>query len=244
MGNYYSALPPVESPKCNEHMEGSVVFIDKPNEITLAPVPKKNKEKEAHVIPALEPQEIIPALEPPVIPALEPPVIPALEPPVIPALEPPVIPALEPPVIPALEPPVIPALEPPVIPALEPPVIPALEPPAILSSAVSEGNYVYNDIMYIYAFPQEWARNHILDTGPESCPTCISFGMINDIFVGYCSNCAKLYHDYERGLGFIDNEYSEAFVDVDYLVNSVFLTYLKDVEVPYDYSDMPDLIEL
>ena len=102
--------------------------------------------------------------------------------------------------------------------------------------------YVYNNIKYIHAFPKSWARNHISDTGPESCAMCVSYGTVDGIFVGYCSACARLYHDYERGLGFIDNDYSEATVDVDYLLNSVFLTYLKDVELPYDYSDMPDLI--
>jgi hypothetical protein len=106
------------------------------------------------------------------------------------------------------------------------------------------GNYIINGITYIYAFPIVWAQNHLSDTGPESCSLCILNGMVNDIFVGYCRLCASVYHDYERGLGFINNEYDEATVDVDYIGNSAFLTYLKDVELPYDYSDMPALIEL
>ena len=116
--------------------------------------------------------------------------------------------------------------------------------PAEIAEIIQTENYIINGITYIYAFPKVWAQNHLSDTGPESCLLCFSNGIVNDIFVGYCHICASFYHDYERGLGFINNDYDEATVDVDYLGNSAFLTYLKDVELPYDYSDMPELIEL
>jgi hypothetical protein len=90
-------------------------------------------------------------------------------------------------------------------------------------------NYIYNDILYIYSFPKTWSQNHILNTGPEYCTQCVSFGTVNGIFIGYCSDCARMYDNYERGLGFINNRGDEATVDVDYLLNSAFFTYLKDV---------------
>ena len=90
-------------------------------------------------------------------------------------------------------------------------------------------NYIYNNILYIYSFPKTWSQNHILNTGPEYCTQCVSFGTVNGIFIGYCSDCARMYDNYERGLGFINNRGDEAIVDVDYLLNSAFFTYLKDV---------------
>jgi hypothetical protein len=84
--------------------------------------------------------------------------------------------------------------------------------------------------IYHPKFPEEWAENHEELTGPEQCLNCAEYGTINNIFIGYCANCAHFIYNGIRGRGFIDNGIENDEIDViDY--ESVFDTYLKDINI-------------
>jgi hypothetical protein len=62
--------------------------------------------------------------------------------------------------------------------------------------------YPYNNVLYINGFPLYWAMTHIPGTGPTNCQHCRHYGMVDNIFVGYCSNCCNIYNNNEpRGDG-------------------------------------------
>ena len=90
--------------------------------------------------------------------------------------------------------------------------------------------YSYRGELYTGTFPVEWAKNHILGTGPTECANCAYFGSWNGVFIGYCSNCALYDYAGLRGRGFIDCGYE--FKDECVLeFESIFETYLKDVNL-------------
>lgn len=69
--------------------------------------------------------------------------------------------------------------------------------------------YIVNGKKYSVYFPIAWAHEHITfqigddeaKSGPEECGNCDTYGSIRGVFVGYCSNCLRQYHDsqYWRG---------------------------------------------
>ena len=48
--------------------------------------------------------------------------------------------------------------------------------------------YIKDGIKYILYFPEEWFP-HIDNSGPIHCEQCKNTGMVNDIFIFYCSDC-------------------------------------------------------
>jgi hypothetical protein len=69
----------------------------------------------------------------------------------------------------------------------------------------SINTYRHNDVMYIDTFPEEWAKSHLPETGPVECMNCQTYGVIEDVFYGYCANCADYCYSGSRGKGYIDN---------------------------------------
>jgi len=66
--------------------------------------------------------------------------------------------------------------------------------------------YLVDGEKYSVYFPIAWAHTHLtfegmFETGPKNCSNCKVHGSIREVFVGYCSNCLKLYHKsgYWRG---------------------------------------------
>lgn len=63
--------------------------------------------------------------------------------------------------------------------------------------------YIVNDKKYSVYFPIAWAHEHITfqigeyedKTGPEECGNCDTHGSIRGVFVGYCGNCLRNYHE-------------------------------------------------
>jgi hypothetical protein len=99
-----------------------------------------------------------------------------------------------------------------------------------LSDDSSEDSLNQWNGIYHPKFPEEWAENHEDSTGPEQCLNCAMYGTINNIFIGYCANCAHYTYNGIRGRGFIDNGIENDEIEVmDY--ESVFDTYLKDVNI-------------
>jgi hypothetical protein len=95
---------------------------------------------------------------------------------------------------------------------------------------------------YDNRFPNQWRDSHAEGTGPEDCENCRAYGTINNVFVGYCANCAQYVYHGERGRGFIDNGI-EIEDEIDDIVGeSVFETYLIEniVEEPDDPLENED----
>lgn len=93
--------------------------------------------------------------------------------------------------------------------------------------------YSYEGIFYVGTFPEEWATNHLPDTGPHECGNCFHWGSVRNVFVGYCANCAYYVYNGSRGRGFIDIM-KEAIIEPsegDTLYQSAFDTYLKYINV-------------
>jgi len=64
------------------------------------------------------------------------------------------------------------------------------------------GNYyMIGYYKYDKSFPQEWALSHLPGTGPEQCNNCAEYGEKDEMFVGYCANCAIYDYNSERGEG-------------------------------------------
>jgi hypothetical protein len=89
--------------------------------------------------------------------------------------------------------------------------------------------YIVRNMLYSGLFPREWAEYYIEGTGPEKCLNCYSYGMISGCFAMYCTNCASLYDNYERGYGVIDS-----FLENTNILNyssekSAYNTYLKNI---------------
>ena len=90
----------------------------------------------------------------------------------------------------------------------------------------SNDNYKFQGITYSKYFPYDWVTSHLDGTGPHECDNCFIYGSINDIFIGYCMNCARYNYDCKRGHGFCDLEYEDIiYEDID---NSATFTYLKN----------------
>ena len=56
---------------------------------------------------------------------------------------------------------------------------------------------------YADYFPSFFSESHIDGTGPDDCYDCISDGVVDGVFMGYCKTCATRYKGY-RGPGMTD----------------------------------------
>jgi hypothetical protein len=98
--------------------------------------------------------------------------------------------------------------------------------------------------IYHEHFPQEWAVNHEPGTGPHECLNCADYGCVEDIFIGYCANCAIYVYKGTRGRGFMGDgveyhdddvmEFPSAFDT--YLNGVVFEEQEEEEEEPIDNS--------
>jgi hypothetical protein len=91
---------------------------------------------------------------------------------------------------------------------------------------VGKNMYSYDNELYDSNFPEEWATDHLPETGPKECLNCSYFGSIGGTFFAYCSNCAR-YYDFKRGPGMWYN-YCEMVIDK---TDSVFETYMRGLEL-------------
>jgi len=90
--------------------------------------------------------------------------------------------------------------------------------------------YSYDEELYCGTFPEEWAENHLLGTGPKDCTNCALYGSWNGVFLGYCANCANYEYEGECGRGFINCGKENDAEEVQHFP-SAFDTYLKDVSL-------------
>jgi hypothetical protein len=97
-----------------------------------------------------------------------------------------------------------------------------------------DGIYGYDYYWYHEKFPKEWALSHKEGTGPSQCENCADHGCINEVFVGYCANCAQYIYDGERGIGFLcafQGLELNSGEDDSLLGRSALETYLKGVDL-------------
>lgn len=85
--------------------------------------------------------------------------------------------------------------------------------------------YSYDGELYTGTFPQDWAKNHLLGTGPNDCSECKYVGFWNGVFVGYCVGCAATQYHWRRGGGLLDigEEYNPGYE------RSMQNTYLRGI---------------
>ena len=88
-------------------------------------------------------------------------------------------------------------------------------------------------------FPIKWAVENLNEydenelVGPIHCTNCAAYGAINNVFVGYCSNCALHKYNYSRGNGFNAVGVEQIVDHLDQELNpqnSIWNTYMKNVE--------------
>jgi len=89
------------------------------------------------------------------------------------------------------------------------------------------GHYEYDDVLYVSTFPIDWATEHIEGTGPKECNNCKYYGSWDNVFLGYCGNCARYIYNGKRGMGFIDQLDEMNPTDP----RSATLTYLKGLDI-------------
>ena len=112
----------------------------------------------------------------------------------------------------------------------------------IFDNSLGSQYYILGGNRFDINFPIKWAvenlneydgETDLLRHGPVHCNNCATFGVINNVFVGYCSNCALYKYNYSRGNGF--NAIGVEQI-VDYLgeelnpQNSIWNTYMENVQ--------------
>jgi hypothetical protein len=95
------------------------------------------------------------------------------------------------------------------------------------------GNY-YMIGLYKYAnsFPKEWARSYLSGTGPEQCWNCSEHGTKNDVFYGYCLNCAQDSYKGERGEGMV-----KTFIDRLERIKTQFNELARDLDFVFQIAE-------
>lgn len=94
--------------------------------------------------------------------------------------------------------------------------------------------YEYEGQNYAPSFPIDWASDHMPNTGPGECKNCKYFGSWENIFMGYCANCANYIYEGERGKGFIN--ICEEFDIEDDEPNPIFYPIGLRIEIPSQQS--------
>ena len=112
----------------------------------------------------------------------------------------------------------------------------------IFDNSLGSQYYILVGHRFDINFPIKWAVENLneydgetalLRHGPVHCGNCATFGAINNVFVGYCSNCALYKYNYSRGNGFNDIGVEQI---VDFLgeelnpQNSIWNTYMENVQ--------------
>jgi hypothetical protein len=115
----------------------------------------------------------------------------------------------------------------------------------IFDNSIGGQYYILEGQKFDINFPIKWAVENLNENdendendeniyvGPFHCMNCAIVGAINNVFVGYCSNCALYKYNYSRGNGFNDIGVEQI---VDFLgeelnpQNSIWNTYMENVQ--------------
>lgn len=69
---------------------------------------------------------------------------------------------------------------------------------------IEDDYYVYEKQKFFIYFPLDWITTMAQGSGPKHCENCKKHGIVDDIFIGFCSDCAIYIYDNQRGHGFIN----------------------------------------
>jgi hypothetical protein len=107
----------------------------------------------------------------------------------------------------------------------------------IFNNTLGGQYYILEGQRFDINFPIKWAIENLIGNekvGPFHCDNCAIYGLLNGVFIGYCSNCAVDKYNYSRGNGF--NAVGVEQI-VDHLgeelnpQNSIWNTYMENVNI-------------
>mgnify|MGYP001441271038 CR=1 FL=1 len=89
---------------------------------------------------------------------------------------------------------------------------------------------IVDNYKYFKSFPDAWINEESLDKiGPRYCDNCRCYGTINNIFIGYCLNCANIFNG-TRGYGMSGNEIINNPTDFDFN-KCPYMSSLEQIEL-------------
>ena len=112
----------------------------------------------------------------------------------------------------------------------------------IFNNSLGSQYYILRGHRFDINFPIKWAvenlneydgETDLLRHGPNHCTNCATYGAINNVFVGYCSNCALHKYNYSRGNGFNAVGVEQIVDHLDQELNpqnSIWNTYMENVQ--------------
>ena len=112
----------------------------------------------------------------------------------------------------------------------------------IFDNSIGGQYYILEGQKFDINFPIKWAVENLNENdendeniyvGPFHCMNCAIVGAINNVFVGYCSNCALYKYNYLRGNGFNDigvEQIADHWGEELNPQNSIWNTYMKNVQ--------------
>ena len=104
---------------------------------------------------------------------------------------------------------------------------------------IEDDHYVFEKQKYFLCFPFEWITTMAPGSGPKSCESCRKHGIIDDIFIGFCSDCAIYIYDNQRGHGFINGKEDINIVEKEKSASYTYLKYTKYAFPLYNINEPP-----
>jgi len=104
---------------------------------------------------------------------------------------------------------------------------------------IEHDHYVCEKQKYFLNFPFEWAITMAPGSGPKFCENCKKHGIVDDIFIGYCSDCAIYMYDNKRGHGFINGKEDINIMEKETSASYTYLKYTKHAFPLYNINKPP-----
>jgi len=92
---------------------------------------------------------------------------------------------------------------------------------------IEDDHYVSEKQKYFLYFPLDWITTMAAGSGPKFCENCKKHGIVDDIFIGFCSDCAIYTYDNKRGHGFINGVEDLNMVEKETSASYTYLKYSK-----------------
>jgi len=96
--------------------------------------------------------------------------------------------------------------------------------------------YMIGLYKYANSFPKEWAQSYLPGTGPEQCCDCSEHGTREDVFYGYCMNCAEDVYKGQRGTGMKSEDVEQKPKDQNQSMVQ-FLELAKDLDFVFSIAE-------
>jgi len=107
--------------------------------------------------------------------------------------------------------------------------------------------YTYSNIKYIISFPISWII-HKETSGPVNCIGCKKNGMVNEIFICYCTRCLLYIYNGNRGDPlYLNLTIINSIMDIESYIKSYYLsinTLYDDRLDEFDKFDESDKLNI